>query len=101
MYWNRDIETLDRAGLEKMQLTLLGKTVEQAGKSPYYRALFQQEGVGADTIKRLDDIRRIPFITKDTLREHYPYGFVAAPREQLVRMHSSSGTTGRAMYSRT
>ena len=96
MYWNKDIETLDRDRLETMQLLLLQKIVEQAGNAPYYQSLFQQEGIAPDTIKGLEDIRRIPFITKDTLREHYPYGFLAVPREQIVRMHSSSGTTGRA-----
>ena len=96
MFWDRQNETLDRDSLKKLQLRLLQKTVKQAAKSPYYGALFKKEGISPDRLKGLDDIRRIPFVSKDTLREQYPYGFLAVPKEKIVRMHSSSGTTGRA-----
>ena len=96
MFWDKDTETLDRNSLHNLQLQLLRKSVEQAGKSPCYGKMFRSEGISPEKIKSLDDIRRIPFITKDTLRENYPYGFLAVPKEKIVRMHSSSGTTGRA-----
>ena len=96
MFWDRQHETLERDSLKKLQLRLLKKTVEQAAKSPYYGALFKKKGISPGRIKGLDDIRRIPFVGKDELREQYPYGFLAVPKEKIVRMHSSSGTTGRA-----
>lgn len=95
MFWDNYNETMDRASLEKLQVALLKKAVAQACKSPYYRELFLKENITAEQITGLDDLRRIPPVTKDMLREHYPYGFLAVPREKIVRMHSSSGTTGR------
>jgi phenylacetate-CoA ligase len=96
MYWDKNTEILDRNSLKELQLQYLKKTVEQAAQSPYYSDLFKKEKISHQTLKTLDDVRRIPFIEKATLREHYPYGFLAVPKEKIVRMHSSSGTTGRA-----
>ncbi len=96
MYWEKDVETLSRAKLEKMQLARLKDTVGRAGKSFYYKKIFKEKRLKADLLKSLKDIEKFPFTTKDDLREHWPYGFIAVPKEELVRMHSSSGTTGRA-----
>ena len=94
MFWNTEAETLSRSSLEKQQLHFLQKTISRAQQAPYYAELFKKEHITADSIKSLDDLRRIPFITKDDLREQYPYGFLAASRDRIVRMHSSSGTSG-------
>ncbi|MCX5899254.1 MAG: phenylacetate--CoA ligase [Proteobacteria bacterium] len=94
MFWDNHNETLDRGSLEKLQLSLLQQTVERAQQAPFYADIFSKNGITAAGIKSLDDLRRIPFITKDDLREHYPYGFLAVSRDKIVRMHSSSGTSG-------
>lgn len=96
MYWEKDVETIERKKLEKLQLNRLKQTVKKAGNSYYYGKVFKEKGIKADSIKSLEDIRKIPFTNKDDLREHWPYGFVAVSKDELVRMHSSSGTTGRA-----
>lgn len=96
MYWEKDVETIDRKKLEEFQLAGLKETLVKAGKSYYYDKIFKEKKITADSVKSLRDIRKIPFTTKDDLREHWPYGFVAVSKDELVRMHSSSGTTGRA-----
>jgi len=96
MYWEKEVEKIGQAKLKKMQLAALQKTIRRARKSPYYERLFKEKKITASAVKSVHDIQKIPFTTKDDLREHWPYGFVAVPKEKLVRMHSSSGTTGRA-----
>ena len=96
MYWEKDIETIDRKRLAQLQFTRLKDTLSRAENSYYYGKIFKEKGINADSLKSLNDIQKIPFTTKDDLREHWPYGFVAVAKDELVRMHSSSGTTGRA-----
>jgi len=96
MYWEEAIETMPREKLEALQLERLKKSVEKASRSIFYGDLFKKIGLDPKGIASLDDIRKIPFTTKDDLREHWPYGFLAVSKDDLVRMHSSSGTTGRA-----
>ncbi len=96
MYWEKEVEKIGQAKLKKMQLAALQKTIRRAQKSPYYEKLFKENKLNAKIVKSVSDIQKFPFTTKDDLREHWPYGFVAVPKEKLVRMHSSSGTTGRA-----
>ena len=96
MYWEKDIETMDRWKLEELQLARLKDTLTYAEKSYYYGKIYKEKRINADSIRSLADIQKIPFTTKDDLREHWPYGFVAVSKDELVRMHSSSGTTGRA-----
>ena len=96
MYWEKDVETIERKKLDQLQLTRLKEIVTKAEKSYYYGKVFKEKGINAGSIKSLKDIRKIPFTTKDDLREHWPYGFIAVSKNELVRMHSSSGTTGRA-----
>lgn len=97
MYWDKDIETMDRERLEGLQLERFKNTVKRAQKSAYYNGVFKRIGLDADLVKSLDDVKNFPFTTKDDLREHWPYGFIAVPKDELIRMHASSGTTGRAI----
>ena len=96
MYWEKDIETISRDNLAVLQLENLRHTLAWAAKSFYYGELFKKIGLAPENVRSLADLTKIPPTTKDDLREHWPYGFVAVPRDELVRMHSSSGTTGRA-----
>jgi len=96
MYWQKELEVVPREELESLQLKRLRDTVDRASHSPYYGSSWAAMGLAAAAIHSIEDIQRFPFTTKDDLREHWPYGFVAVPRNELVRMHSSSGTTGRA-----
>jgi phenylacetate-CoA ligase len=96
MYWEKNVETIKRAKLEDLQLGRLKDTIGRTKKSYYYGRVFKEKKLGVGSIRKLKDIQKFPFTTKDDLREHWPYGFIAVPKEELVRMHSSSGTTGRA-----
>jgi phenylacetate-CoA ligase len=96
MYWEKEIETMDRGRLEQMQLARLGETLERAKRTVYYQKCFVGMGVDTGRIGALADVQHLPLTTKEDLREHWPYGFMAVSRDEIVRMHSSSGTTGRA-----
>jgi len=96
MFWQKEIETMPRAELQKIQLKRLRKTLRQATKSPFYGQVFKEQGVSPEKIKSLSDIKNLPFTTKEDLRAHYPFGFLCVPQDEIVRVHSSSGTTGRA-----
>lgn len=93
-YWQKDIETMGRDQLQELQLTRLKKTVKHAANSPFYKEVFEKNGITPDSIQTLDDLRKIPFTTKNDLRSHYPFGMAAIPIQKCVRIHSSSGTTG-------
>ena len=94
-YWEEDIETMPREELRKLQVRRLKKTIGIAAHSPYYQKVFQEHGITPDTIQTVEDIRKIPFTTKADMRANYPFGLVAGNmREDGVRIHSSSGTTG-------
>ncbi|MCR8671091.1 phenylacetate--CoA ligase PaaK [Agrococcus sp. HG114] len=89
-------ERLSLDELRALQLERLQRTVRHAYDSvPTYRAKLDAAGVGPDDIRSLDDLRRLPFTTKEDLRQAYPFGMFAVPMEQVVRIHASSGTTGR------
>ncbi len=96
MYWGKEDETMPRDRLEAFQLARLQETLKRAKKSPYYGQLFDEINLDPDKLTSLKDIEKVPFTTKENLREHWPYGFLAVSMDELVRMHSSSGTTGRA-----
>ena len=87
-------ESWDRATIEAAQLERLRTSMEGAMLSPFYAKRLKEAGVTPDSVRTLDDVRRIPFTTKDDLRNEYPYGMACVPKEQFVRMHCSSGTTG-------
>ena len=93
-YWNEEFETMSRPNLEKLQIERLRKTVEIAQNSPYYSEVFKKHNITPESIKSLEDLQRFPFTTKEDLRSHYPFGLVSVPMEKVVRVHSSSGTTG-------
>ncbi|GHV93015.1 phenylacetate-coenzyme A ligase [Spirochaetia bacterium] len=93
-YWNEKMETLSRPELEAYQLAQLKTAVDQALRTPFYRERLGKAGINSDTIKTPEDLRRIPFTTKQDLRDGFPYGFLSIPREDVVRLHASSGTTG-------
>ena len=94
-YWEERIETMDRSELENLQLNRLKKTIEIASGAPYYKEVFKNKGISSDSIKTLDDFKKIPFTVKADMREHYPFGLVAGDmKHEGVRIHSSSGTTG-------
>ncbi|MBU1150469.1 MAG: phenylacetate--CoA ligase [Proteobacteria bacterium] len=96
MYWEKEIETMDRDDLSKLQMARLGETLERAKKSVHYGKLFREIGLDTGLIRTLADVEKLPLTTKENLRENWPYGFLACSRDDLIRMHSSSGTTGRA-----
>ena len=90
------IETASRDEIEGLQLARLRWSLAHAYTNvPHYRAAFAAAGVHPDDLKALDDIRRFPFTQKSALRDNYPFGMFAVPREQVIRLHASSGTTGK------
>ena len=93
-YYNPKEETMTRAEIEALQLERLQATVRRCMNSPFYKERFDKAGITPDDIRTLDDIRRIPFTTKQDLRDNYPFGVASIPATQCVRLHSSSGTTG-------
>lgn len=93
-YWQKDIETMGREQLQELQLKRLKETVKLAVNSPFYKEVFEKNGLTPDSIQTLDDLQKIPFTTKNDLRTHYPFGMAAIPIQKCVRIHSSSGTTG-------
>jgi len=87
---------ISREELQALQLKRLKETAERVYHLvPFYRKKFEEAGVKPSDIKSLDDLKRLPFTTKQDLRDHYPFGLFAVPLEQVVRIHSSSGTTGK------
>ncbi|HHZ17062.1 MAG TPA: phenylacetate--CoA ligase [Peptococcaceae bacterium] len=105
MYWNQHRECLPREQLEEMQLARLKKVVERVYYNvPFYRQKFQERGLEPSDIKSLADLKNLPFTTKQDLRDNYPFGMFAAPMSEIVRVHASSGTTGKPTvvgYTRT
>ena len=94
--FDRAAETMPRADLEALQLKRLRATIERAyTKVPHVRAKLDAAGVAPSHLKTLSDIARFPFSVKTDLRDNYPFGLFAVPREQVLRLHASSGTTGR------
>jgi phenylacetate-CoA ligase len=95
-YWDREIETISREDLTALQVERLRETVGVALQSPFYSKRLGEAGVTVDSMVSLDDLKRIPFTTKEDLRVSYPDGMLAVPRERVVRLHGSSGTTGKS-----
>ena len=96
MYWNRPMETIDRESLERIQLERLQKTVQRMYTNvAFYRERMQKQGVKPEDIQSLSDLKLLPFMDKRDLRDNYPDGTFAAPRSEIVRIHASSGTTGK------
>ena len=96
MIWNDEFETLPREALEALQLNRLKKIVEKVRATvPFYKEKFNKLHITDDSIRNLSDIRKLPFTTKDDLRDNYPFNMFAVPKYQVIRLHASSGTTGK------
>ena len=95
-YYQKEIETMEVAEIKKLQSEKLVKQVKHVYENvPYYKNLMDEKGVKPEDIKSIDDISKLPFLTKADLRDAYPYGLLAKPLEDCVRIQSTSGTTGR------
>lgn len=93
-YWQPELETMPRQQLEALQVEKLRRTIDICLQSPFYKRVLGERGITSDTIKTIDDVRRLPFTTKQDLRENYPFGLVGGNMKDAIRIHSSSGTTG-------
>ncbi|ULQ58887.1 hypothetical protein K7I13_10145 [Brucepastera parasyntrophica] len=94
-FWDKQIETASREEIGKIQLEGLRRQIEQGMKTEFYRPRLVEAGITSpEDIQSLSDIRKLPFTTKNDLREAYPYGLLAVPQDDVVRLHASSGTTG-------
>lgn len=97
MYWEPEKECMAKEDLEQLQLERLQSTLYRVGTHvPFYKKKFEELKVDYDNFRSLDDLRRLPFTSKQDLRDNYPYGLFAVPLREVVRVHSSSGTTGLA-----
>ena len=95
-YWNEEIETMSREDMKKLQDERLIRQVHHVYDNvEYYRRLMDEKGVKPEDIKGVDDLHKLPFLSKADLREAYPYGLLAVPLSECVRIHSTSGTTGK------
>lgn len=96
MYWNKEMECMPREELNALKLRRLKETVYRVYCFvPSYRARMDEAGIKPDDIQSLEDLRKLPFTTKQDMRDNYPFGLFAVPMSEVVRIHSSSGTTGK------
>lgn len=94
--YNPQIETMKRDEMESLQLDRLRNTVGAVYKHvDFYREKFEELGIVPEDIRSLDDIAKLPFTNKQDFRDHYPFGLFAVPQEEIVRIHGSSGTSGK------
>lgn len=97
MIYNEEFETLPREALEALQLKRLQQVAQRVYHTVgFYRRIFDEAGIKPDDLKTLGDMKRLPFTTKQDLRDGYPFGLFAVPMSNVVRLHASSGTTGRS-----
>ena len=95
-YYQKEIETMPYEQLKELQNERLLKQVQHVWNNvPYYRKKMEEKGVTPDDIKSVDDLHKLPFLTKADLRDAYPYGLMGIPKDECVRIHSTSGTTGK------
>ena len=99
MFWNEEIETMSRQDLEELQLKLQNTVKRAFDKIPYYNKKYSEAEVYPEDIETLKDIEKLPFITKDDLRESYPFGLFTVDIKEIKELHSSSGTTGKPVVS--
>ncbi len=96
MFWNKEIETMPREELGKLQFQRLKEVIKRAyERVPFYRERFNSAGVKPEDLHSLEDLKYLPFLSKADLREAYPFGMFAVPLSEVVEIHSSSGTTGK------
>lgn len=95
MIWDREKECMKRDELEQLQLERLQSVIHRVYRNvPFYRRMFDRQGIDPDSFESLSDLSKIPFTTKKDLRDNYPYGMFAVPLREVVRIHTTSGTTG-------
>lgn len=96
MIWDREHECMERGELEALQLSRLQEMVERIyNHVPFYKEKLDEADMSPEKITCLSDLQRLPFTTKTDLRDHYPFGMFSSPMEDIVRIHASSGTTGK------
>lgn len=96
MFFNEEFETLPRPALEAIQFKRLEDVLKRVNTNvPFYRDSFAKAGIKLSNIKSLEDLQQLPFTTKQNMRDSYPYNLFAAPMDEIVRIHASSGTTGK------
>lgn len=95
-YWDPGVETLSRFQLEELQLLRLKQVLQRVSLFTFYKRRYEEAGIALSDIRELQDIHKLPFTTKQDLRDQYPFGLLCTPKDQLVRLHVSSGTTGQA-----
>ncbi|HLR65560.1 MAG TPA: phenylacetate--CoA ligase [Virgibacillus sp.] len=94
--FNKEIETLERSEMDTLQLSRLQETVERVYQNvEFYKKKFDELHLKPNDIKSIEDIKKLPFTVKSDLRDHYPYGLFATPMEDIIRLHASSGTSGK------
>lgn len=94
MYWEKELETLPEKELRQLQVNRLNITLAHARRSPFYGELFGKNGNHPESVTDVKGIESLPFTVKQQLRDHFPYGFLTLPQKEIIRLHSSSGTTG-------
>lgn len=96
MYYDEEFETLPRPALEALQFKRLQGVLDRVyANVPFYKTSYKAAGIDPSAVKCLDDLQKLPFTTKQDMRDSYPYGLFAAPMDEIVRIHASSGTTGK------
>ena len=96
MYWDREFETMPREKIRELQLERLRATLDRVYNNvPFYKKAMDERGIKPSDIKSINDVRKLPFTIKQDLRDNYPFGLFAVPMEDVVRVHASSGTTGK------
>jgi len=95
MFWNKKMETLQGDKLAVLQHKRLTWTLHQIDKVPFYHQRLKEAGISAGDIRSLEDVEKLPFTNKKDLQGGYPFGFLAVPLNQVVRIHTTSGTTGK------
>ena len=96
MIWNKPVETMERSALRQLQSDALKKIVEYVyQRVPFYKQLFDANGVSPEEIRGIEDLGRLPFTKKTDMRDNYPFGLFAVPMNEVIRTHASSGTTGK------
>ena len=96
MIWNDEFETLPREAIEALQVKRLRDLVDRISSTvPFYKRKLAEVGYKPGDLRKIEDLTRLPFTTKDDLRDNYPFGLFAVPMERVVRIHASSGTTGK------
>ncbi|BDH79441.1 MAG TPA: phenylacetate--CoA ligase [Methanothermobacter sp.] len=100
MIWDEKMECITRDDLEELQLKRLQDTLKRVyEKVPYYKKKFEENNIYPEDIESLEDVKKLPYTTKDDLRKAYPFGMFATPKREIIEVHTSSGTTGKPVVS--